>query len=43
MSKVITMADIVVQSLAWFGGFVFFVMRLDKFRIADKDELSSDT
>ncbi len=24
------MTDIVVQSLAWFGGFVFFVMRLDK-------------
>lgn len=30
MSKVKTMTDIVVQSLAWFGGFVFFVMRLDK-------------
>lgn len=30
MSKVNTMTDIVVQSLAWFGGFVFFVMRLDK-------------
>ncbi len=24
------MTDIVMQSLAWFGGFVFFVMRLDK-------------
>ena len=24
------MGDVLVQSLAWFGGFVFFVMRLDK-------------
>ena len=24
------MGDVLVQSLAWFGGFVFFVMRLDE-------------